>query len=346
VKNNNALLLSLVLITAAQAADPPPAQDNTTEAIDTEVFEGARPLTSPGPSAYPPREEWNGREGWVMLNLMIDALGKPHDATVVDSTGNPAFDEAALKMLDQMTFQPAKSGRTPIDSSLTFKIKFYTGENDSAASPDFVSKFLRFQKAVNAGDRAGADAQLLKVDANNLYEDAFKSYGEFQYHQKWGTPEQQLRDLRHALAGESSGTYLPAGLFSDLLMQRLILQAKSQDYGGALATGKTLARLARPAARSQVQTVIDRILDVQKSDAAVRLSGQIANGPSWNGTLFRKRFSIVVTSGAISEIKLRCKKQYILFKYQPDIQYTVNAGAGDCGIEIIGDPGTAFELTQ
>jgi len=39
----------------------------------------------------------DGREGWVVLNMMIDPQGKPYEAMVVDSSGNPAFEKAALR---------------------------------------------------------------------------------------------------------------------------------------------------------------------------------------------------------------------------------------------------------
>ena len=53
-----------------------------------------------------------------------------------------------------------------------------------------------------------------------------------------------------------------------------------------------------------------------------------------------------VGHGAVSEIKLLCKKKFLFFKYQPDIQYTVSPNAGDCSIGVVGDPGTTFELIQ
>jgi len=79
-----------------------------------------------------------------------------------------------------------------------------------------------------------------------------------------------------------------------------------------------------------------------------RSSGAQACGDheSWGGRLFKKRFAISVKKGAVSEIKLRCKKKYVFFKYEPDIEYTVNPNVGDCYIQVLGDAGTQFDLTM
>jgi hypothetical protein len=53
-----------------------------------------------------------------------------------------------------------------------------------------------------------------------------------------------------------------------------------------------------------------------------------------------------VTSGAVSEIKLRCEKQYLFFKYQPGVQYSIGSKKDQCSIEVVGDPGTKFDLVQ
>ncbi len=67
---------------------------------------------------------------------------------------------------------------------------------------------------------------------------------------------------------------------------------------------------------------------------------------TWHGHLLKSHFDLSVTSGTVSEIKLWCKKQYVFFKYQPGTHYTVNAKAGECSIEVVGELGTAFELAQ
>ena len=76
------------------------------------------------------------------------------------------------------------------------------------------------------------------------------------------------------------------------------------------------------------------------------MSARIDKGTTWHGALFKHRFGITVTSGAVSEIKLRCEKRYLFFKYETGLSYSVSVKSGPCSIEILGTPGTTFELIQ
>jgi hypothetical protein len=76
------------------------------------------------------------------------------------------------------------------------------------------------------------------------------------------------------------------------------------------------------------------------------MRAQIVKGTTWFGRLFKTHFVISVADGAVAEIKLRCEKAYLFFKYQPDVQYSVSSKSGACGIEVVGDPGTKFDLVQ
>jgi hypothetical protein len=60
----------------------------------------------------------------------------------------------------------------------------------------------------------------------------------------------------------------------------------------------------------------------------------------------KKRFSILVTSGNIHEIKLRCEAKFALIPYTTDLNYTIPADYGSCHMELIGDSGTAFAVIQ
>ena len=62
--------------------------------------------------------------------------------------------------------------------------------------------------------------------------------------------------------------------------------------------------------------------------------------------LYKNRFSIVVGAGHLNEIKLRCDKRYVFFKYDPQMTYDISDKYGRCEIELVGETGTKFALTQ
>jgi TonB family protein len=340
-----ALLLSGVFVDP-QAAEPAAGSQSAAEKVDVTVFQGVQILKAPGSNTYPTHEERDGKEGWAVLNMMIDPHGKPYEVTVVDSIGNPAFEKAAIAAVDQMSFAPAKRGTTPIDSSFMFKMYFSRAEPARGARSRFVSTYRKFTHAIEAGDKAQADQYLSKLDAQNLYEDAFRNFGKYFYDRKWGTEADQLRDLKRAIGGEKNDQYLPRQAFVTALGGMFILQVNANDYGGALDTWRTLDGIAPKEMRDKLRPSVDQINALRNSDKPVAMSVRIDRGTTWHGTLFKNRFRILVTSGAVAEIKLRCAQQYLLFNYDASLEYSVTSRSGPCGIEVIGDAGTLFDLIQ
>jgi len=353
-KEYTAVIVGVLLVTGvismAVAADaapevlPTPAAEPG--AVDIEVFKGAEIRRGPGSNAYPMEEVLDGREGWVMLDMMIDPKGEPYEVMVIDSSGNPAFEKAALRAVKAVTFQPAQRGGTPIDSSFGFKMKFAIRHMANGASPAFVAAYRRFYKAVQASDKTTADAELVSLHPQNLYEDAFANFGKFYYHRQWGTTVEQWQDLERAIAGEKKPTYLPKDSFVVALYAKFALEIEARDYGRALDTWEILEPLAPPAMRKDVQRVVDDLRARQLGTQPVRQPAVIGEHNNWSSVLFRNRFSVEVTSGSVNEIKLRCAQQFLFFKYQPDVQYSIGAKKDRCGIEVVGDPGTTFSLVQ
>jgi TonB family protein len=316
------------------------------KAVHVEVFKSSSIRAAPLDNFYPFTEIVDGREGWVQLSMMIDPNGKPYEAMVVESTGNPAFEKAALKALSKMSFEPARQGDVPVDSSLSFKMVFAIKDLEKGAAPEFVSAFKRLGKAIDAGLRTEADVQLVQLKSHNLYEEAFKNYGRFYYHRKWGSPSEQLEDLQLAIASEKNSKYLPKDAFVMALRAMFSLQVKARDFGGALESWNTLSPIATPSLRDELQPTVDQIHVVQLGSEPVSQSATIGNSSHWLGTMFRNRFSINVHAGAVNEIKLRCAKQYLFFKYMPGVEYSIGARKDQCGLEVVGDPETTFDLVQ
>jgi hypothetical protein len=75
------------------------------------------------------------------------------------------------------------------------------------------------------------------------------------------------------------------------------------------------------------------------------LPGSMPEG-SWHIGLYEGNFRIVVGDGHISQVKLRCSKGFVRFTFDPEIEYKIAHKDGNCDMEVDGDPGTSFTLTQ
>jgi TonB family protein len=333
-------LLITVFSLGARAADPDPEGP-----LHLEVFQEARPLTAPDDSVYPESEKREGKAGWVLVNMMIDPKGKPYEVNLLDSSGDPVLDAAASKAVERMKFEPAREAGKPIDSSLTFKLQFYP-DWPGEISNKFTHTYERLTKAIDVGNKDQADTQLSDLRAQSSYEGSFRDYAQYLYDSKWGTLEHQVTDLRRAFGGDSLiFGFVPRIVGVRALTTLFSLEVSSRDYGAALQTWKKLKRFALKADRAELQKTVDQLMALRSDDRPLVTAGSIGQD-GWNGWLFKNHFFIAVKQGAISAIKLRCQKKYVSIEYDPDTQYTVSPSAGDCGINVIGDPGTKFDLVQ
>jgi hypothetical protein len=57
-------------------------------------------------------------------------------------------------------------------------------------------------------------------------------------------------------------------------------------------------------------------------------------------------FALAVSSGDVSQLKLKCKGKYVQFPFDEKLEYTVPEEVGDCLLHVEGAPGAQFELTQ
>jgi TonB family protein len=335
------LRIAGVLLLSCSATRAPAAEDP----VAVEVFKAPKAIKAPLPS-YPKRESEELNEGWVHVNFMVSPQGEPYEIVVVESTGIKAFERTAINTVKNWRFEPATLGNTPIDASQNLKMVFTMDEPATAASSEFARAYRGVMKAIDADDRARADEALAKMRVENLYEDAYKNFANFHYHRKWGTEAQQLNALRRAIARENAPRYLKKDLFAGALDTLLVLEVRASDFAHALETWEKLQPIASKEMLKKWPPVIDEVRTLKTSDKAFRMKAEIGQGASWYGDLFRNRFEILVTSGQVSEIKLRCEKKYVFFRYEPNLRYTVDPRHGNCGIEIVGEPDTKFDLIQ
>jgi TonB family protein len=152
-----AIWLQLPTLAAAQA---PPVKEPAVapeERIATESLVAPR-LKTIDTSRYPISEVNNFGEGWVQLGFMVDSAGKPFEVTVEDSNGDKVFEEAAVKALEEATFEPGQLNGKTVESSSQLKIVFSLQGGQSGAFATFVSNYRSLMRAIKANNRAAGDS--------------------------------------------------------------------------------------------------------------------------------------------------------------------------------------------
>ena len=326
----------------ATASAPTPVAESTPATAALDVFT-APSLKRTGKPVFPLSEVGTGREGWVVLSTMVDATGKPYAVTVVDSTGNTKFERSAQRWMESQTFEPATSRGAPIDAAYRYKLIFKS-DYDASAAHSFATAYRTAHAAIGSGDRAGADVALQGMKIQTLYEDALYNLCQFLYFQKWGTGEQQLKALNAAIAHEKQDRYLPKDVFRGAVRAMFALQVSTADYAGALETYDKLD--ANTKLKPAVVKAMAGIRKLATDKRAFSVAGEIDRRGTWYITLLKRHFTADVLTGKLAEIKLRCDRKYVFFRYESALQYSISDGFGRCQLELIGDPGTTFKLQQ
>jgi len=342
------LILSTGIASTANAQetknDQPQKADNTTTAI--ELYEGPQYKTSTNPR-YPSKDQSAGIEGWVEVGYMVDPNGKPYEFTILNSSGdNKSLHDASLKALQEWTFKPATLNGSPIDSGFSTKFIFRFTDLTTSASSDFVGAFKKFEAAVAAKDKVAAEALLKKLKVQNLYEDAFYGLAQYEYAELQGDVGHQLAGIRRAVAGEKSATYLPKKLFRFAIQRQLALELATRDFASALITWPIMKSVETDKALLQkYEASIKEVRALQSDRQSFRVAASLDDG-RWNYRLFKRKFHVAVKEGFVTQIKLRCDKNYVFFQFDPTIEYQIPEQYGACAIEVVGDGNSKFDLIQ
>jgi periplasmic protein TonB len=83
----------------------------------------ARYHETPKP-VYPDAARRDGREGQVLLRVLIDDQGKTKSVEINRSSGSDALDHAATEAIKRWRFHPARAGDKPVASWVSIPIEF------------------------------------------------------------------------------------------------------------------------------------------------------------------------------------------------------------------------------
>lgn len=335
------LVIMLLLCVGSLAQEG--QRGNQSEPISLETFEGPRPL--PVKDFYFPESERNrGNDGWVNLSMMISPEGKPFEIIVTESSGNAVLEAASIKQAQKWRFTPAKLNGQPIESAHEMKTTYRV--SNSRISKGFSVAYDGFTKSLDMMSKDEAISRLGELKPKNLFEDTFFGLANYYFAAKWDTEATQLYWIKRAIAKEKTAIYMTDETFLLALRTQFRLQAKLLDLQGAIDTWNLIKGLTKdPSVLDPLGPTVAQIESLRADSRAYSVNGTIGS-ESWELGLLKRHFSINVAEGQISQIKLRCEKKYIYFDYNPELQYNVAASAGQCSIQLVGDPGTRFELIQ
>jgi protein TonB len=90
----------------------------------------ARYRDTPRPE-YPDSARREGREGRVLLRVLVDDQGRSKKVEINSSSGSEALDRAAAEAIKRWRFHPARHGDNPVESWLRIPIEFHLADAKS-----------------------------------------------------------------------------------------------------------------------------------------------------------------------------------------------------------------------
>ena len=142
------------LIAFAFASCPSLAQDEI-DVVPTDTFIMPVPIER-APPPYPPNEEYQNREGWVILSYIITPEGGIAEPMIEDSSGGEAFEKAALRALSRWRYSPATVGGEPVEQSMTKVRLVFQLEGSQGARSRFIRTYREAATLISSGDFAAA----------------------------------------------------------------------------------------------------------------------------------------------------------------------------------------------
>lgn len=299
---------------------------------------------------YPRLAQAKGMEGWVQLNFMVGTDGKAYEVAVTDSMGAGSFQRAAIGALRNSTFEPAHVNGRPVDAGHSMYYWFGLEGEGGGPRPYFLQSSKTLMELIERGERPQADRELSALESRsqfNLHEDAYFHVVKYRYFAKWGDAHQQLHALDRAVSHEFQEHRLPEELYVALQLQRFWLLVRTQDYERAASTFETLGKYELEASvQSALEATMGNIRALRNDDRAYAVTGSLEDRASWFYHLFKDEFAVTDVQGEITEVKLRCPESYVFFRFDPDMEYRVSNKRGHCHLELVGNPGTTFNLVQ
>jgi len=342
-----AVVLACALLAGRAGAQAEPADEQVIQTYAAPV-----PIERAVPQ-YPATSLRRGAEGWVEFNFMVSPEGKPYEVYVIDHAGDDAFIAAARSALERTIFSPARLGDEPIDGSSQQRYIFELDSASDGGRRSFGSRFRVFMAAV--GEESQSDAEsalelLEELGILNAYEDAFLNLARYTYALRYGDSNAQMKFLRAAL-GESLSkpdfeTYLDEDTAREARRNLAQLQIRNAYFAEAMDTLEMMRLKGDDEGADLFRDTSTSLAAFKTNDAAYPVKGRIEDSGSWGLTLFKTRFRLADLMGAVQELKLRCEQAYICFPFDPEVQYSLADDPGQCTRQVIGDPGTTFDLIQ
>lgn len=206
---------------------------------------------------FPQSELKRGHEGWVVLDFSVDENGQVVDPSVSGSSGNDAFDQAALEAARGWSFDAEKERQS---SAL---VNFVFREKRTRLSKKFANRYAKIHRAIDSGEfKVAADrlAVIREQKRLNASELAYSYLAEGRIAGERGDKATQLACFRKAMLNH--GHWVTDEIYVRLLYATTILGLQQRDIASAARDYDLLVELE--SGRAKASDIEETILAAKR----------------------------------------------------------------------------------
>lgn len=305
---------------------------------------------------YPRIARMKGVEGWVLVGYTVSEIGRPEDVTIIDTSIEGYFEDAAARAVRLYRFEPASFLGEPVSQGgMSERIFFILSSQGWDTDPSFRERYSTASRTIREGPLDVARTlidDLADEPSEWLAEAFYLDLLELKYARAIGDRRATERHLERALVVAKEKA--PAPVYQGLLRDAVGIRGESADYREALAAYETLLAAAPslPAddpARSAAADMRARLAESEPIERERMIERCDACSPPvtvWSGSLNRQQFSIVPVSGEVHDIEVSCGVHSVSFLFRADTVWRLDPRWQDCRARIYGEDGAVFRLVE
>lgn len=302
------------------------------------------------PPRYPDNEGRKGQEGWVQLSYVISDEGKVLDPVIEDSSGVKGFNRAALRAINEWTFEPASRNGEPVQQCQNrVMLYFKLDRGTQGVRRNFRRRYMKLAEALetNVDEAETLLTELKALDSWNLYEDARLWTMDALVAKNTGDKERELQSISRALYAAETPAYIGEDTYRYLLVRQFTLQLDINRYADALDTFAAIEDVGMPEPEmSGIRTAVAQINDLLASERPVVSHKNIGSQGALSHRLLRSQFSVNKIDGQLSSLDIRCDNHRVKYTVTEDAVWQIPDSWGQCFVRFEGHQGSAFDVVE
>ena len=322
--------------------------------IKPEILKYARPV-------YPLEAHRDESAALVEVAFMVDSDGKPYELTVVQSNDS-VFNDAALQAVRKYKFNPASLDSNAVDSRFTMGLLFMMDGQYNYVPKSDARRLKKIQKRISS-DNADQNAiekdifWLIHKKSTTYCGEAHAYFALQQLAQSVQNTELEITALRalryyapyrdQSSKSDDRWHCFVEPLNQSILIRLLTLLFTQERHAEAF---RILVDLDNQNSQSRSQLLIESMpqhfFDMSQLAPSSKQFEIAGSGFQFIEVLGRKLELQQKDEGDLESAKLRCDAGFMQVELTESTEIEIPPAFGRCQVQVIGEAGTRFELTE